>query len=585
MVDSPTKISFRQYWAMLVRYLAPQRRLVILLGVLLFTDLGLQLVIPQIIRSFIDSIREGKALGGLIALALAFVGVALVQQVAAVYKSYTAGKLAWTATNDLRSDLARHALSLDMSYHNARTPGEMIERVDNDSETMGRFLSIFTVDLLGSLLLLFGVLGLLFWEDWRVGTAVGGLVAVAFLVLAGLRNFGGGIWRASGEAHANFYGFLEERIGGTEDVWTSGAKPHVMNGFLQLNRRVFSAQLKTQMLFGTLRDTTIFLFGASNAVALTIGAYLFLDGSMTIGTVYLIVHYTNLLRQPIAGYTEQMDTLQRATGSMMRILELTSTRSKVTDGPGNPLPAGPLSVSFDNVTFAYDGGEPVLKDLQFDLEPGRTLGLLGRTGSGKTTLSRLLVRLYDNGAGTVRLGGVDTRDTRIEDLRRRVGMVTQDVQLFHGTVRDNLSFFDTSITDERLLQIVDELGLAEWIASMPEGLDTMLHGGGGLSAGEAQLLAFTRVFLGDAGLVVLDEASSRLDRSTEALVQKAIERLEEDRTVIIIAHNLVTVQRVDEIMILQDGRVLEHGDRAALAGNRDSRFSALLRTGLEEMLV
>ena len=183
-----------------------------------------------------------------------------------------------------------------------------------------------------------------------------------------------------------------------------------------------------------------------------------------------------MLGEPIGSYTEQMDTLQRATGSMHRILELTSTRSRITDGPGSPLPAGPVSVSFDKVSFAYDGGDPVLKDLQFDLEPRRTLGLLGRTGSGKTTLSRLLVRLYDPGAGVVRLGGVDIRDTRVEDLRRRVGMVTQDVQLFHGTVRDNLSFFDTSITDERLLQVVDELGLTEWLASMPEGLDTMLHG-------------------------------------------------------------------------------------------------------------
>ena len=295
MVDSPTKISFRQYWAMLVRYLAPQRRLVILLGVLLFTDLGLQLVIPQIIRSFIDSIREGNALGGLIALALAFVGVALVQQVAAVYKSYTAGKLAWTATNDLRSDLARHALSLDMSYHNARTPGEMIERVDNDSETMGRFLSIFTVDLLGSLLLLFGVLGLLFWEDWRVGTAVGGFLVVSFLVLAGLRNFGARYWRSYGEALADTFGFLEERLGGTEDIRSSGAKPHVMNGFIQLMRSLFSIQLKVQMIYSTVGNTTFFLFGASNAVALAIGAYLYLDGSITIGTVYLIFHYTNMI--------------------------------------------------------------------------------------------------------------------------------------------------------------------------------------------------------------------------------------------------------------------------------------------------
>jgi ATP-binding cassette subfamily B protein len=586
MADAPDKVSFRQYRELLGRYLAPQRRLVLLLGVLMFANLGLQLVNPQILRRFIDSIGAGTALDGLIALALVFVGVALVQQIVSVFESYVAGRVAWTATNVLRTDLARHALSLDMSYHNAHTPGEMIGRVDKDAETMGDFLSTFAVDLLGNMLLLVSVLGLLFWEDWRAGSAVGGFVTISFLLLAGQRDFGARYWRSYGKALANTFGFMEERIGGAEDIRTSGAKPNVMSGFTQLMRTLSGIQLRAQVVFNTVNSTTEFLFGASNAVGLAVGAYLFLNGSITIGTVYLIFHYTNMLRRPIGNYTEQMNTLQQATGSIYRILELTGTRSKITDGYGRPLPEGPLSVSFDRVSFAYHGGDPVLRDLHFNLAPGRTLGLLGRTGRGKTTLSRLLARLYDPGSGTVRLGGVDIRDARVADLRRRVSMVTQEVQIFHGTVRDNLTFFDSSVSDDLLRAGIEELGLSEWLDSIPEGLDTTLRsGGGGLSAGEAQLLAFTRIFLSDAGLVVLDEASSRLDRSTEALVQNVIQRLEQDRTVIIIAHHLATVQRVDEIIILQEGRVLEHGDRAALAGDEDSRFSELLRTGLEGMLV
>jgi ATP-binding cassette subfamily B protein len=224
------------------------------------------------------------------------------------------------------------------------------------------------------------------------------------------------------------------------------------------------------------------------------------------------------------------------------------------------------------------------------LEPGTVLGLLGRTGSGKTTLTRLLFRLYDPDEGMVRLGkhgsAMDLRQVSLADLRRRVGMVTQNIQLFHATVRDNLTFFDDRIPDEQILEVLQSVGLEAWLRALPDGLDTELEsGGGGLSAGEAQLLAFTRIFLQDPGLVILDEASSRLDPATEHLIERAVDRLVQGRTTIIIAHRLGTVQRADEILILDNGRVAEHGPRDALASDPVSRFCSLMHTGLEEVLV
>jgi ATP-binding cassette subfamily B protein len=219
--------------------------------------------------------------------------------------------------------------------------------------------------------------------------------------------------------------------------------------------------------------------------------------------------------------------------------------------------------------------------------PGQVLGLLGRTGSGKTTVARLLFRLYDPAAGAVRVGGVDLRQTSADGLRRRVGVVTQDVQLFHASVRDNVTFFDPTQPDRRVMAVLEELGLGPWLRALPEGLDTRLApGGGGLSAGEAQLLAFARVFLRDPGVVILDEASSRLDPGTERLLERAIDRLLAGRTAIVIAHRLATVERADRIAILEDGRVAEEGERAVLARDPDSRFGRLLRAGLgaEEVL-
>jgi len=244
------------------------------------------------------------------------------------------------------------------------------------------------------------------------------------------------------------------------------------------------------------------------------------------------------------------------------------------------------AVRFEHVTFAYQPGEePVLHDIDFALPPGQILGLLGRTGSGKTTISRLLCRLYDTTAGAIRLDGVDVRELPLAALRRRIGVVTQDVQLFQATVRENLTFFDPRIADERILRVVDDMGLSAWLERLPLGLDTPLDaGGGGLSAGEAQLLAFIRVFLRDPGLVILDEPSSRLDPATERLIERGVDALLRGRTGIIIAHRLATVRRADLILTLGDGRILEFGLRAALARSAGSRFAALLRVGLEEAL-
>jgi ATP-binding cassette subfamily B protein len=249
-------------------------------------------------------------------------------------------------------------------------------------------------------------------------------------------------------------------------------------------------------------------------------------------------------------------------------------------------------VEFDGVSFAYNTNEAydedgmVIADLSFQLRPGRVLGLLGRTGSGKTTLTRLLFRLYDPGAGTIRLGGADIRGLRLAALRRHVGIVTQEVQIFRATVRDNLTFFDACADDARIVAVLESLGMGTWLRALPAGLDSeLVAGGAGLSAGEAQLLAFARVFLQDPGLVILDEASSRLDPVTERLIESAVDRLLADRTGIIIAHRLATVQRADEILILEQGTVREHGRREALVRDPASRFAGLLRAGLEEVLV
>ena len=586
--EPAVRIEARQYGGLLRRYLGPQLPFVVILGVLLFLSLGLQLVLPQIIRYFIDEAQAGAAAESLAAAAVAFMVIAVVQQVVQVFATYFSERVAWTATNNIREDLAAHALSLDMSYHNERTPGEMIERVDGDPNELGTFFSLFIFEMLGSMLLLVGILVLLLREDWRAGLSLTGFVVAGMVVLTSIRNIAVPYWKANRQASADSFGFLEERLAGTEDIRSNDAKPYVMRRFHELMRGWYQKSLKAGLMSSIMFSTTMFMFGAGSAISLSLGAYLYFGGWISLGAVYLIFHYTQMLVMPINRFTQQLDSFQRASAAIARIRELDAVRKTVLDPPADErveLPdSGPLSVGFDDVTFAY-GEEPVLSGVSLDLAPGRVLGLLGRTGSGKTTMTRLLFRLYDPTSGVVRVGGEDISRMPVTELRRHISMVTQDVRLFHGTVRDNLTFFDESIGDGRLLEVIDELRMRSWLDSLPDGLDTrLLSEGGGLSAGESQLLAFARVFLKGSGVLILDEASSRLDRSTEQLIERAVDRLVRDRTVIVIAHHLATIRRCDEILILEQGRVVEQGGRERLEADDSTRFHQLLQTGLEEVL-
>lgn len=627
------------YYQLLKTYLSPQGGRVALLAFLVLLSIGLQLAGPQLIRYFLDSIEAGGTFEQLLGAAGLFMVVTIVTQVVGLGAAYYSEVVGWTATNWLRADLARHCLGLDMPFHKAHTPGELIERVDGDVNQLADFFSHMIMTIIGNGLLLLGVLIILWIEGWLIGLVVTLLAILTVLVVNNLRKRITPRWEALRETEAVLFGFLEERLSGTEDLQTSGAKTYTMQGLLERLETRWQAARYALQLDAWIIPMPIWTFGLAYAVAHIVTGYLYVPNSgadgavnsgLTIGGVYLIFHYIGMIEGPMWRTMDMVDKFQRAAASMNRINQLFQIQPTINDGPGMDLPTGPLSIEFDNVSFQYDdelekgqklipedeeteadlegGLEPmrneadetkpaldalsradvVIQDVSFRLEPGKILGLLGRTGSGKSTLSKLLFRFYDPTVGAIRLGRgdqlTDLRQAKRSDLRGRIGMVTQDVQLFHATLRDNLSLFDNTIADERIVEVLTQVGLHEWLAELPHGLDSQLSGDdSSLSAGEAQLLAFTRVFLADPGLVILDEASSRLDPATEQRIESALDRLLADRTGIIIAHRLATVQRADEILILDQGQIGEYGPRETLANDPDSRFYQLLATGLEVM--
>lgn len=587
--------SYQRYWRFLLQYVRPVRGKVLLLALLIFASIGFQLLNPQIIRYFIDTAlatSTGAAeasTGTLLVAAFTFFIATLLLQGVTVAATYVGEDVGWRATNQLRNELARHTLRLDMGFHNSHTPGEMIERLDGDVVEIAIFFAQFVLRVIGNLLLLIGVLGVLFWIDWHVSAALAIYAVICVCCLVYTRRRVTPLWEANRQAAADLFGFFEEYLSGTEDLRSSGAVAYTLRTLYKLSRNRLTSEVRSGRMDMLLWGMWEFLYLIGQLIAFSFAYWLFTSAAITLGTVYLIIWYTDRLLRPLDELTSQFQNVQKAVAGMNRVFALAEVANKIQDEGQQPLPTGALALSFADVTFGYADGDAVLHNLSFQLPAGKVLGLLGRTGSGKTTITRLLYRLYDPRAGAICLGHdgqiCDIRTVPLAHLRSRIGMVTQDVQLFQATVRDNLTFFDPSISDQRILDVIDRLELSEWFRRLPQGLDTELQSeGSSLSAGEAQLLAFTRVFLQAPDLVILDEASSRLDPATERLIERAVDKLLENRTAIIIAHRLTTVQRADQLLILQDGHIQEQGERQQLASDPSSRFYALLQTGLADVL-
>src|SRR5687767_7662110 len=419
-------LPFRAYWDLLSQHIRPQKGRFILLSILLLGSIGLRIFAPQIMRSFIDSAMAGEALQTLTTTALAFIGVALLQQVISVSVTYVGENVAWTATNALRAELAWHALNLDMRFHNDHTPGELIERIDGDVTELATFFSQFALNLVSNGLLLVGILVALFIEDWRAGLAFTVFSFTTIIVLGRLKDIAVPHQKARREAEAQLYGFVEEQLAGTEDIRSSGAVDYSIRELFRHQGIILSHNRKAHFKRWIIENAMGLALTTGTLLALTSGYRLFTAGLITIGTVYLFVHYINLLEEPFWAMTHEIESFQTIGACVERLTEFHNFKREVLGGDGAEISSHPLSLAFEDVTFSYNGEDHVLNDLSFNLKPGSILGLLGRTGSGKTTIGRLIFRLYDVNSGSIKINGTNLREAQLESLRRNISIVTQD---------------------------------------------------------------------------------------------------------------------------------------------------------------
>ncbi len=589
------KIPFVKFYTLLYRYLNPYRKLFIFLLILLCCDILFSVLIPQIIRYYINSfdlldrglITPQRILNRLFDAAILYIGLGAVQQTLYIISVYLTQVLAWKSTNQLRSDVCKKCIDLDMTFHNEYTPGKMIERIDGDVTTLAHFFSQFSLLVVMNFVLICAILFTLFLEDWRIGTVFTLFTILTMLILYRIWNYASPYWKKVRDSTTELFAFIEEAISGKEDIKANGADLYIMKRFHDHSKDEFLKWEKAVIISRLIHVGIMGIIAIGTTLVFVVGVPLFEQRIIDFGTFFLINAYVGLLIDPIIRIVRESQDLTQADASINRINEIFTFQSKISDTGNQPFPTtSSLELEFSNIFFSYSKADITLNDISFKLKAGKKLGVIGRTGSGKTTLSRLLFRLFDPDSGTISLNGmVNIKNLPLKDLRQNIAYVTQQVELFKASLRDNISFFNPKISDTQILQIIHELKLTEWYNQLPEGLNTeLLSGESGFSAGEAQLIALTRVFLKNPRVVILDEASSRLDPVTENLIDQAISRLLKERTSIIIAHRLSTLEEVDEILLLEKGEIVEYGAREELKQDPNSKYSQLLKTGLQEVL-
>jgi ATP-binding cassette, subfamily B, bacterial len=549
------------------------------LGALVAIGSALTIAGPLVVRRIVDTAADGTTASEVTRLALVFLAIAAVAQLFSVIVAWLATVAAWRTTNDLRLTMTRHVLGLDHEFHRTHTPGELIQRVDGDITSVSEFLGQVVTKAAGAAMLVGGMVIVLSVIDWRLGLGMAVYVAFAMAVIVRTRHRA--ISESSDEMGAlgRLYGGIEERLTAAEDLRANGAADHVAWRFVEDSEEALASAVRRERAFLVMWWFVQGAVAAGWVFALVVGAVLYDRGTITLGTAFLLFQFVLLVARPLEEVVHELETVQKANGAMARVAELLAIRPMVLDEGSTSPPSGPLAVTATEVNFDYGDDRPVLRDVDLHIAAGRSVGIVGRTGSGKTTLSRLVLRLVEPTSGLVALNGVPIAEIPFEELRRRVALVPQEVELFAGTVRDNVTLFDDARSPAAVVDALERVGLGALAAS---GIDRELGAGGaGLSAGEAQLLALARVWLRDPDLLVLDEATARVDPDTERRIEAAVVELMHGRTTLVIAHRLSTLKSVDEIVVFEQGRIIEHGDRVDLVGDDDSRFARLLAIALD----
>jgi ATP-binding cassette subfamily B multidrug efflux pump len=553
----------------LLTYLRPYKPAVAASFGLIVLMAGLDLVGPYLTKVAIDRyIARGNAQGltGVAALyALALLG-GFVVRFGQVYILQMTGQQIML---DMRRQIFGHLQRLELAYFDRNPVGRLITRVTTDVDAVNELFTSGVVTVFGDLFTLLGIMGVMLWLNWRLALVTFAVLPFFFLVTNWFRRGARQSFRETRRWVARINAFLQENLTGMGVVQLFRREERNAAEFGRINRSHADANLAAIFYYAVFYPAIDVLAAVAVALILLYGGGRVLAGGLTMGVLVAFIQYTERFWRPISDLSEKFNILQSAMASSERIFVLLDTPVSVAP-PESPVQLAEVAgrVSFEGVSFAYNPPDFVLQDIDFTVEPGRSVALVGATGAGKTSIISLLMRFYDVQKGRITLDGVDVRQLGSTQLRSAMALVLQDVHLFSGTVASNIRL-GSSISEERVEAAARAVHAHTFIERLPQGYETEVkERGATLSVGQKQLLSFARALAHDPRVLILDEATSSVDTETEALIQDALKRLLRDRTAIVIAHRLSTIQNVDEILVMHKGRIRERGTHQQLLSQR-----------------
>ena len=524
---------------------------------------------PDKLKEITDTITKG--MGGVIdidkitSIALTLAILYGVGALVSYSSSFIISTMIQRFAERLRNAIAEKINRVPLQYFDSHEQGDTLSRVTNDVDLMTQSFNQSLVQMVSSIVLLIGSILMMFKTDWHLAVTAIVSVFAGFALSSIIMVKSQPLFKQQQDNLAKVSGYVEEIYSGHNIVISYNGRHQAKNHFDAINQDLYHSMWKSQFFSGIMMPLMQFVGNFGYVMVCIVGAVLTINGDITIGTIVAFMTYVRIFTQPIGQMAQGITQLQSASAAMGRVFEFLDEEEMEDESQKTrQLEAPKGHVTFEHVRFGYSADKTIIHDFTAEAKPGQKVAIVGPTGAGKTTMVNLLMRFYDIQAGKITIDGVDTKAMSREEVHDAFSMVLQDTWLFEGTIRENLVFNQTDISDEAVEAATRAVGVHHFIRTLPNGYDTVLDDSVTLSVGQKQLLTIARALLKDAPLLILDEATSSVDTRTEELIQKAMDKLMEGRTSFVIAHRLSTIRNADLILVMKDGNIIEQGNHQEL---------------------
>jgi ATP-binding cassette subfamily B multidrug efflux pump len=544
----------------LLAYVQPYRGVFIGLIVLTVATAVLGTVRPALIQRMVDVDITNNDWAGLNRSTVWLLGLLLVHTLVSYLQTYYGGWLGQYIVRDIRADLYRHLLSLKLSFFDRTPIGVLVTRNISDVETLADVFSEGLAAMVGDLLQIVFLMIFMFWTNWQLALISLSVIPPLLFSTYVFKEKVKGSFQEVRNAVAKLNSFVQEHLTGMNVVQIFNNEQREYKKFEAINQEHTKANIKSVLYYSIYFPVAEVLGAIGVGLLVWYAAQGQIAGTISKGELIAFIMYNALFFRPIRQIADRFNTLQLGLVSTERLLKLLDNEDLVATSGTKPVPQLRGEVEFDHVSFAYNEPEWVLKNISFHVKPGQTVAFVGATGAGKTSIINLLSRFYDIQQGHIRVDGEDLREYDLSQLRRQIGVVLQDVFLFAGSIRDNITLGNRDISDAKIWEAAGLVGAQRFMERLPGGLDyPVMERGATLSVGQRQLISFVRALVYEPRVIVLDEATSSVDSETEEMIQSAIDKLMEGRTALVIAHRLSTIQKADRIIVLDRGEIKETG--------------------------